>query len=664
MGIRELLGMKPKTKGIADRYFDLKSPPVSMLYGGERGALQNEYRQLPIVYAVVHAKARRLASVPVRFYRAGTETEVISHPAIDLLETPRYGWTWPQWIQAWSTMKDIRGESLVEKNQELNGGVPASLDNRRYTDYQPEYRDGKFVGWRIGKDRRLREPQEVLFDRNVNPWSDVRGLSPLEAAQISTQTEWSARRFNKRFFDNDATPGGYFRSTGGLTATQRAQLKNELIEARKGSDNAHSWVLLEGDTEIQATGISQRDAQFIEQFSLTLHDVCAVYGVDPAIIGFEKESKYASAKEARRYLWTDVIIPAAHDIEAVLNRQLLNEHNLEIAFDFSQVEALQDNLNQTVEAAGKLWEMGVPFNMINERLGLGFEPVPNGDEPKPAAQQPFMLDAKPESTKGAVIGPEVGEGFVDNDEARKAVNHLIWKAANDDVAKLVSGLNRKLKRYFFDVKKKLERQIKSVEKAIDPEAIDNALTFQKMASIILDFLTQSGMIGWKQITGETPMEPPQAVLNMVAERAGKIKDITDNARAEVRNIVTEAIEEGLSEVDMAKVLEERLGHAIDNLQSRSRTIARTEVHTAHSESRFEAMKDSEPVAKRWVAAPDARDTHLENESRGVVDFDASYNGGIQYPLDPSGPAGEVINCRCVLVPIYEGESEAGGRTNG
>lgn len=661
MGIRELLGLKPKTKGVADRYFDLKSPPVSMLYGGERGTLQNEYRQLPVVYAVVNAKARRVASVPVKFYRAGTETEVVNSPAIDLLDRPRYGWTWTQWVQAWSIMKDIRGEVLITKNRDISRGVPSSLDHRRYDEYKPIYDKGEFMGWQVGKQQYL--PDEVLFDRHVNPWDDLRGLSPLEAANISNQTEWSARRFNKRFFDNDATPGGYFKAEAGLTPQQRMQLKQELIEARKGSENAHSWVLLEGDTDMQTMGVSQRDAQFIEQFSLTLHDVCAVYGVDPAIIGFEKESKYASAKEARRYLWTDVIIPAAHDIEEVINTQLLDDYGIVMYFDFSQVEALQDNLNQTVEAAKILYDMGVPFNMINARLDLGFEDVPGGDDPKPSAA-PMMFDAKPSEVKEAVIGPEVREGFVKDDEARKAVNHMIWKAANDEVASLVSGLNRKLKRFFFDAKKKLEKRVKAVVKEIDPDDIDDAISFDKLARIVLEFLTDGGMIGWKQITGSMPEQPPQAVLNMVAERAGKIKDITENARAEVRRIVNEAIESGLSEPETTRILNERLDHAIDNLQSRARTIARTEVHTAHSVARYEAMKDSEPVAKRWVAAPDARGSHIDNESRGVVDWDEDYNGGIQYPLDPAGPPEEVINCRCILVPIYEGQAEAGGRTNG
>lgn len=659
MGLLQRLGIR---KGVADRYFDLKSPPVSLLYGGEKNALRNEYRQLPIVYAVINAIASRVASVTPRFYRTGTDTEV-THPVIDRLMAPRMGWTWSHWLQAWVISKNLHGEFLATKSESLVNGVPVSLDNIGYTRYQPEYdRDGQFVGWNVDS-KKVYEPSEVIFDRFVNPWDDIRGMSKLEAARVSNETEWSARRFNKRFFDNDATPGGYFKAPEGLTEPQRQRMRHDMIEARKGAENAHSWVLLEGETSIEQIGLSQRDAQFIEQFNLTLHDICAVFGVDPAIIGFEKESKYASAKEARKYMWTDTVLPTLTDIARVLNSQLLEPYGITLDFDTDGIEALQTNFNETVEAAEKLYNMGVPFNMINERLELGFDPVPGGDDPKPQGS-PMMLDHEPEAKKEVVIGPKVEEGPVKREEINRSVDAVVLKAINDPVDKLVSGLDRKLKRFFFDVKKQLEREAKSwtfeQTKEIDGETIDNAITFDRLASIILEFLTESGVIGWNQITNENVSitNPPEAVLNMVANRAGMIKEVAENAKEEVRkkvqDAVREAIEDGLTERETTQRILDGLDGAIENLQSRAKTIARTEVHAAHSEARFHAMEDSEPVAKRWVAAGDARGTHIANAERGIVDWNETYNGGLRYPLD-SGPASEVVNCRCALVPYYEGE---------
>lgn len=659
MNIKDLL-IRPQQKGISDRYFDLKDKAsvARYLLDGAEDSLVNEYKQLPIVYAVVNAIAQRVASVPAKFYRRGTDTEM-NHPIVERLMKPRFGWTWEQWTQSWVIQKELTGEFLAEKSAEVTRGVPDSIDNKGHDDYQPTFEQGVFVGWKID-NKRIRGMDEVIFDRYVNPWSDLRGMSKLSAARLSNQTEWSARQFNKRFFDNDATPGGYFRARDdfALTDQQRQRLRHDLIESKKGSNNAHSWLLLEG-MDVESTGVTQRDAQFIEQFGLTLHDICAVFNVDPAIIGFEKESKYASAKEARKYFWTDVVIPYLQNIERVLNNQLLGPFNVELRFDTGEIDALQSNYTDQVASAEKLYNMGVPFNMINERLELGFDEIPGGDEPKP---QPMTFGQEPEAKKEAVIGPPRAEGKVSHDEVHRAIDSMLIKDINDPVDTLVGGLNKKLKRYFFDVKKQLEREAKGFvaqAKKLDDDAIDNAITFEKLADIIMGFLTESGVIGWKQITGEdvSIVNPPQEVLNMVAHRAGQIKEITENARGEVRRLVREAIESGLPERELQEKLTEQLSHAIDNLQSRSQAISRTEVHAAHSEARYRAMEDAQPVAKRWIAAGDARDSHVHNAARGVIAWEDTYSGGLRYPLD-DGPAAEVVNCRCALMPYYEGEAEA------
>ncbi len=646
------------TKGVSDTYFDLRSPPVGFLKGAEGGSLQNEYKQLPIIYSVINAISKRVSSVPVKFYRAGTDTEV-SHPVIDRLMQPTGTLTWPQFLQTWVILRELRGQVLIHISEEMSTGVPDYLKPIQPDKYKPWHDQRDWRGWTIsGKNV---EKEQTIYDRYVNPWSDIEGLSPLNAARLSNETEWSARQFNKRFFDNDATPGGYFRAPSGLTERQRQALKHDMIESRKGAQNAHQWVLLEGDAEIAQIGLSQRDAQFVEQFNLTLHDICAVYGVDPAIIGFEKESKYASAKEARKYMWTDVVIPYLHNIEAVLNNQLLGEYGVQMSFDTSQIDALQSNYTETVLAAEKLYKMGVPFNMINERLGLGFDEIPGGDEPKPVAG-PVMFIEEPEQRKEYLVGPDQKEGALDVGEITRAVNHIKWKNATGEVATLRSKLEKKLKNYFRQVQRRLREKLpesKGISKdiTITVDDIDDAVETREVASIIMQFLTEAGVVGWSQITGVSRDfdNPPQAVLELVSQRAGMVKEITDNARKEIRNIVGDAIEQGLSEEQTIRELRSRLDHSIDNLQSRARSIARTEVHTAHSEARHRAMDETVPVAKRWIAAPDARDSHLACESQGVVEWGDTFANGLQYPLEPGGPPGEVINCRCILEPIYEGE---------
>jgi hypothetical protein len=72
------------------------------------------------------------------------------------------------------------------------------------------------------------------------------------------------------------------------------------------------------------------------------------------------------------------------EIESVFNLQLVRDYdktgeNLRLRFDRAGVPALQDSLNEKLEAAERLYRMGVPFNEINAKLELGFDEIIGGD---------------------------------------------------------------------------------------------------------------------------------------------------------------------------------------------------------------------------------------------------------------------------------------------
>ena len=47
-----------------------------------------------------------------------------------------------------------------------------------------------------------------------------------------------------------------------------------------------------------------------------------------------------------------------------------------------------------------------------------------------------------------------------------------------------------------------------------------------------------------------------------------------------------------------------------------------------------------------------RDAHSACEAAGPIPINSLFPNGLSYPGDPSGPAGEAINCRCVLEPEF------------
>jgi SPP1 gp7 family putative phage head morphogenesis protein len=87
-------------------------------------------------------------------------------------------------------------------------------------------------------------------------------------------------------------------------------------------------------------------------------------------------------------------------------------------------------------------------------------------------------------------------------------------------------------------------------------------------------------------------------------------------------------------------------------------IARTEVGSSTSYARTEQMRRDGVKRHMWLTSRDShvRDTHeaLEGVERSVGE---AWGNGLLYPLDPNGPASEIINCRCTTKPLIEDPPE-------
>ena len=147
--------------------------------------------------------------------------------------------------------------------------------------------------------------------------------------------------------------------------------------------------------------------------------------------------------------------------------------------------------------------------------------------------------------------------------------------------------------------------------------------------------------------------------------AGIGDDLWDDARDEL----VEGIDAGESIDDLAQ----RVMKSVDVAEPRARTIARTEANGAmnsvvnDTNHQVAAMFDvTDGIMKEWSATEDlrTRPTHVVADGQ-VVRLDDSFTVGgaaLQFPGDPNGPAGEVINCRCTTLTVLSDAliSAAGG----
>lgn len=130
----------------------------------------------------------------------------------------------------------------------------------------------------------------------------------------------------------------------------------------------------------------------------------------------------------------------------------------------------------------------------------------------------------------------------------------------------------------------------------------------------------------------------------------RITEITATTGNDIRSIVANAREDGLSERDTARLIREI---APIKSASRAQTIARTEAHGSSQGISLDVANQTDiPMKKVWLSSELDRTRDHHADANGQVralseKFDVD-GEAMDYPGDPSGSAANVINCRCVI----------------
>lgn len=172
---------------------------------------------------------------------------------------------------------------------------------------------------------------------------------------------------------------------------------------------------------------------------------------------------------------------------------------------------------------------------------------------------------------------------------------------------------------------------------------------------------------WRRVTerGDPPTDPwVSTYLNEVGNRMSNTPD-------EVYGLIVVAVERGITE-----------GRALDRVRddiqliltstgtpywrNRAMTVARTETIGAVNAGVYRgAVLDAEQRGdlapfKVWIATDDSRTrpTHDAADQQRTLLSEPFRVGGapLLFPGDPRGPAAEVINCRCSMLPVVLGET--------
>tara|TARA_R100000353_G_scaffold175966_1_gene147998 strand:- start:1007 stop:1828 length:822 start_codon:yes stop_codon:yes gene_type:complete len=149
------------------------------------------------------------------------------------------------------------------------------------------------------------------------------------------------------------------------------------------------------------------------------------------------------------------------------------------------------------------------------------------------------------------------------------------------------------------------------------------------------------------------------IENYFRTREFILAGISANIAKRVENIIISGREEGLTLVQIARNIEQRVRPIT---RSRAATIARTETHNAagfaHHNYHQQVAKDlGSNLVKRWAATNDPRTRSDHSVANGQIrQMDEDFEVGglpMSHTGDPRGGAKNNINCRCVIIYVDE-----------
>lgn len=571
-------------------------------------------------------------------------------------------------------------------------------------------------GWRIKDGQPMTktlDPEQVLLMRYPHPKKRFKGLSKLEALRLSVEGDFEAAAWSKSFFDNGAVPGVALTSDQPLTPEQRREEASEWNEAYRGARNAGKVAVLSKGTTMQVVNQTHRNMEFSGLHDITIDRIVAVTGTPRILIGKNERDNRATAGEVIRAWWEATLIPWLEDLSDCLQRffRPLNDAVRSRGFryvfewDLSRIQAIKD-LDQRLERATvALAQLGYPRAEVNRRFALGMKDRP--EDGFHLVNHRLVPDTEVINNPGALIGSgreaDAEEGGEKSASAGGSLPHvevvagaaLLRKAIHtphsygsvfaraydkgfrDPVERV---LLKAVRSYYDAVAKKQLARIESLRKSMKADDIDasdvgdSLVSPSVWADAMKDVAPSALRKMWRRALGQLEAEldgfevvdpadlTDQRFVRMLNRRVAEMVKLAKRDRDLLRRWLRRAITDAggtITRTELRNAARDFF-RRMKNIQggvARAETIARTEGGIWINSLRNEAMAREGVKKHEWLTAGDdaVRDQHrsLHGEVRELGDVFAR---GLKYPQDPAGLASDVVQCRCVTVPVSEGEA--------
>lgn len=649
-----------------------------------------EYRSWPYICALKNGFS--IAKCTLRLYKKVKKTEgqknleeITEHPFLDLMQNVN---SFHNKFELWSQTGihlDLTGNAYwwMPKDSLRTPGAIWHIPSHwmRIVPSKTEYIEGYIMTVPgIGAPIPFQADEIVHF--KFPPILDLfYGTGPLYAAAYGVDLNKHIKTWGINYFMNNAQPSGVLYTDEGMNQDAFQRLKDQWNRKHKGSENAGKLAILTNGLKYQQVGSSLKDCKFEDVSREVRDEILAIFGVPASKLGLVEDVNRANA-DANDYTYQkETVLPRLMLIEEKLNEKVMP------MFDAGLVVKFDNPVPEDKEYRLREREINIRsgFSSIDdERIKDNLEPYELPETIVPLI--PFSLTPagtpKPEVDEN---GLPVGDGTdkkkpkddddEDEDEDEKDEEKSVVHKKKKHKWELFAAITAPQERLFREgMKRFFEAQRIEVMTNLNKYRAYTKNLKDVSGFIIFNMNTETGrlrglskayireavMSGVKLAIDETGtaidfnlFEPN--VLRAIEKRidffSGKINESTKNL---LENAIKDTIEKGES-IDM---LAKKVGSIFDYSEKfRSVRIAQTEVIGAANDGQLMSYIEAGFPRKKWITARDekVRESHqIEGQTVSSTETFTTGDGNrLLYPGDRStgADAGDVINCRCTIVPV-------------
>jgi HK97 family phage portal protein len=382
------------------------------------------------VYSCINVRKETLAACSIGVWKrlSGGDKELApKHPAYRVLHDRPNPWqTAFEWVEMMQAHLDLRGNAYSRivpgPTGPLDQLVPMHPDRvtaNLYTDGSIDYTVRKLDG--------TTETLQFWQVLHLRGWSQdgVHGLTPISAQRDTIGISLAGQDYNARFLKNDVSPSIILKHPGVLGPEAYSRLKGETI-TENTAENRHAPMILEENMSVEKLGMSNRDAQIIENEKMTDGRICAMYRVPPHMIGLMDAATHSNAEQLGLEFRTLTMVPIAKRWEGIFARDLFfplfDDPDGEYFAEFELDSLVRGDLltSYTAFSIGRNWGW-LSANDVRRLLKMNNIGTQGDEYLRPLN---MSIEGAPQPTK------QLGQGATDGDEG----NDKPGKTPEDDEA--------------------------------------------------------------------------------------------------------------------------------------------------------------------------------------------------------------------------------------